>query len=91
MGVGLVPEADLKRRCPEDPQNSNVNLDIDIYICAASGLAGILRFWGLFGDFLGVPAPGAEICLFCGFRRPGHVKYSVLGLPGLEKTSLLKP
>ena len=39
----------------------------------------------------GSPAPGAEISIFCGFRRPGHVKYSALGLPGLEKTSLLKP
>ena len=58
-----------------------------VYICAASGLAGIRRFWGALWDFFGFPAPGAEIRFFGGFRRPGHVKYSVLGLPGLEKNN----
>ena len=50
-----------------------------------------MRFGHFFGIFSGSPAAGAEISIFCGFRRPGHVKYSVLGLPGLDKTSLLKP
>ena len=38
----------------------------------------------------GSPAPEAEMSIFYGFRRPGHVKYSVLGLPGLKKTLLVK-
>ena len=91
-----------------------------VYICAASGFAGVRHFWEFFrlflliwdvfcqfghvfcnfgtffvnlGIFLSIwaPVPGAEISIFCDFRRRGHVKYSVLGLPGLQKTTLLKP
>ena len=35
-----------------------------VYISAASGLAGGLRFWEAFWDFFGVPAPGADIRIF---------------------------
>ena len=64
---------------------------LNIYICAASGLAGNSAVFGVVWDFFGVPAPGAEIRIFYDFRRRGHVKYSVLGLPGLNKARLLKP
>ena len=63
--------------------------------------ASILSIWDDFCQFGplfcqccilgGSPAPGAEIRIFCCFRRSGHVKYSVLGLPGLEKTTFLRP
>ena len=58
-----------------------------IYICAASGFAGIRRFYYYYYYFVGSPAPEADLSIFCSFRRLGHVKYSVLGLPALEKNS----